>query len=131
MGWTLHPKRGLQKAQPLRDCRQSSAQSDGVLAGDALGAALSPGVCVLPGPGAATGHQALLEEAEAAERSARLPRARCILVHRAPEGRWKGGAKESAGNLAGREAAVSFPSSYPSIIYRPLLPSLWLSAFFQ
>lgn len=45
-------------------------------------------------------------------------------------GRWKGGAKEDIGSPTHRKAA-SFPSSYPSVLYRPIWPSLWLSASFH
>ena len=86
--------------------------SDGVrLAGEVLGEALLPGVRVLPDSGAAAGHQGLRAEAAAAARSARLPWPGPSLVQREPEGRRKGGAKEDAGNPAGREAALSFPFS--------------------
>lgn len=62
------------------------AHSDGVLlARDALGAALVPGLRVLPGPGVASGHQALLAEAAAAARPVPFPRAPHPLVLRAPE----------------------------------------------
>lgn len=69
-----------------------AARSDGVLlARDALGAALVPGLRVLPGPGVAAGHQALLAAAAAAARPACLPRAPRPLVLRAPEGNGREG----------------------------------------
>lgn len=64
------------------------AQSDGgLLAGDALGAALAPGFGVLPGAGIDAGNQALSAETATAARPAPLPRAARALASRTPEGR--------------------------------------------
>lgn len=103
--------------------RQSAEQRDGdLLAGDALGKALLPGVRVIPDAGAAAGHQALPAEAAATARSAPLPRATPTpLVNGPPEGeteeRDKGGCWK-AGGQRGDCFLPIFSSSLP-----PILPS--------
>lgn len=76
----------------------ASPQSDAVLSGDALGAALLRGFPALPGPGAATGPQALPAEAAAAERPERLLQALTTLVLWLREGKWNGRVREDTGN---------------------------------
>lgn len=79
-------RRGLPPPGPRVRARPAWCGDGVVLAGDALGAALVPGLRLLPGPGAAAGHQALPAEAAAAARPVPLPRAPHPLVLRAPEG---------------------------------------------
>lgn len=87
---------------PGRPPATRAAHSDGVLlARDALGAALVPGLRVLPGPGAAAGHQALLAEAAAAARPVPFPRAPHPLVLRAPEGKGKEGRRRMLPRIPG------------------------------
>lgn len=111
--WTLLSRRRLWTKGPAR-------RDGALLAGDALGAVLLPGLRVLPGPGAAAGHQALPTEAAVAARSAVLPRAPHALVLRPPEGR--GGMGEGCWNPRGQRAAP-IPSSHHSVASRSLLLS--------
>lgn len=90
--------------------------SDGVLlAGDALGAALVPGLRVLLGPGAAAGHQALPAEAAAAARPVPFPRAPHPLVLRAPEGNVREGRRKMLPREPGEQRGGCFLSLLPSL----------------
>lgn len=111
-------KRTLSAARRLPAIR--AAQSDGVLlARDALGKALLPGVGVLLGLGAAAGHQAFAAEAPAASRPAPLPHASHPLALRAPEGRETegrgGGGCWKPGNLETRRAEKQLLPLLPPI----------------
>lgn len=118
VGWATLSRRGAEKAHPPPEPHRlvCDPHSDGaLLAGDALGAALVPGLRVLPGPGAAAGHQALPAEAAAAARPVPFPRAPHPLVLRAPEGNGREGRKR----MLPRE-----PGERRGGCLRPFLPSL-------
>lgn len=116
--WTLFSRRRLWTRGPAR-------RDGALLAGDALGAVLLPGLRVLPGPGVAAGHQALSTEAAVAARSAVLPRSSHALVLRPPEGR--GGMGEGCWNPRGQRAAPIF-SSHHSVASISLMLSPWVAA---
>lgn len=127
---------GLLKAHDLPvpgACRRFwCARSDGgLLAGNAMGAALIPGVRVLPGPGTPAGHQTLPTEAATAAGPTPLPGASHPLVLRAPEGRWEGRGHRRVcrEKPADAEVTAAFPLSRPSVLHVPPRSAVTLRTF--